>query len=115
MDITSEHPQYVSSQLLHAQYWDLYVGGEHLKQRAHLYLERRQKEPVDIYSERLGRVFYENYIGSIVDWYTASLFRRNPRIAITAGNPVDDTFYADFVDNCDRRGTGFATHLQNAF
>ena len=24
------------------------------------------------------RVFYENYIGSIVDWYAATLFRREP-------------------------------------
>ena len=28
--------------------------------------------------ERLTRVFYENYVGSIVDWYAATLFRREP-------------------------------------
>ena len=39
------------------------------------YLVRRQREPGDVYAERLGRVFYQNYIGSIVDWYTATLFR----------------------------------------
>jgi hypothetical protein len=42
--------------------------GEQLRFRAHHYLVRRQREPGDVYAERLSRVFYENYIGSIVDW-----------------------------------------------
>ena len=39
-----------------------------LKANASEYLCRRQKEPGDVYGERLSHVFYENYIGSIVDW-----------------------------------------------
>ena len=39
---------------------------------------RGSREPGDVYSERLSRVFYENYIGSIVDWYAATLFRQEP-------------------------------------
>ena len=57
---------------------DLYVGGEQFKDNADRYLVKRQREPGDVYSERLGRAFYENYIGSIIDWYAATLFRREP-------------------------------------
>ncbi len=63
------------------QYRDLYAGGEQFKINADQYLVRRQKEPGDVYAERLSRSFYENYVGSIVDWYTATLFRREPVLA----------------------------------
>ena len=58
------------------RYRDLYAGGEQFRQNAAEYLVRRQKEPLEVYQERLARVFYENYLGSIVDWYTATLVRR---------------------------------------
>ena len=32
----------------------------------------------EVYGERLSRVFYENYAGSIIDWYAATLLRREP-------------------------------------
>ncbi len=41
---------------------------------------RRHSEPGEVYQERLDRVFYENYIGSIVDWYAATLMRREPAL-----------------------------------
>ena len=55
------------------RYRDLYAGGEQFRLNAAEYLLRRQKEPLEVYQERLARVFYENYLGSIVDWYTATL------------------------------------------
>ena len=60
------------------QYRDLYAGGEQFGFMRSDYLVRRQREPGDVYAERLSRVFYENYIGSIVDWYAATLFRQEP-------------------------------------
>ena len=60
------------------QYQDLYAGGEQLRANASEYLVRRHKEPGEVYGERLSRVFYENYIGSIIDWYAATLMRREP-------------------------------------
>ena len=62
------------------QYKDLYAGGEQLRQNASEYLVRRHKEPGEVYQERLSRVFYENYIGSIIDWYAATLMRREPML-----------------------------------
>ena len=73
-DIDREHPHYVLRKQVWRRYRDLYIGGEQLRFNAQHYLVRRQREPGDVYAERLSRVFYENYIGSIVDWYAATLF-----------------------------------------
>ena len=80
--IDVEHPEYVARKKSWKTYRDLYVGGEQLKQNAAEYLMTRQNEPGDVYRERLSRVFYENYLGSIVDWYVATLFRREPLVRI---------------------------------
>ena len=43
-------------------YRDLYVGGDQFKQNAQHYLVRRQREPGDVYSERLiARVLRKLY------------------------------------------------------
>ena len=62
------------------------LGGEQLRLHAQDYLVRRQREPGDVYAERLSRVFYENYIGSIVDWYAATLFRQEPVLTFEGPN-----------------------------
>jgi len=77
-NINREHPDYIARKAMWKQYRDLYAGGERLRQSAAEYLVRRHKEPAEVYQERLSRVFYENYIGSIVDWYAATLMRREP-------------------------------------
>ena len=45
-----------------------------------------RKKPLEVYQERLARVFYENYLGSIVDWYTATLVRREPVLEFAGTN-----------------------------
>ena len=89
-------------------YRDLYAGGERFRQSASNYLVRRHKEPSDVYNERLNRVFYENYMGSIVDWYTATLFRREPVIQFDGANDRAKTFFDEFIGDCDRQGTTLA-------
>ena len=79
-DIDREHPDYTAKKAAWVQYRHLYAGGEQLRLHAPHYLVRRQREPGDVYAERLIRVFYKNYIGSIVDWYAATLFRCEPVI-----------------------------------
>ena len=71
LNIQLEHPEYTARKAMRRKYRDLYVGGEQLKERAVEYLIRRQKEAGDVYGERLQRVFYENYVGSIIDWYAS--------------------------------------------
>ncbi|HEY1213659.1 MAG TPA: hypothetical protein VGE93_08505 [Bryobacteraceae bacterium] len=105
IEIDREHPEYKHQKLMLRTYRDLYVGGHQFKLRAAEYLLRRQKEPLDVYSERLYRVFYENYVGSIVDWFTATLFRRAPNLQFEGGNSASQSFFAELVDDCDCRGT----------
>jgi hypothetical protein len=103
--IEQEHPDYTSKAKMWRRYRDLYAGGEQLRANAAEYLLRRQKEGEEVYQERLQRVFYENYLGSIVDWYTATLVRREPVLDFAGTNERAKDFYARFVQNCDLRGT----------
>ncbi len=100
-----EHPEYRDRAEMWQRYWDFYVGGEQLRRNASQYLVRRQKEPNDVYSERLARVFYENYLGSCLDWYAATLFRRQPGVSLQSKTESTQKFYSQFLDDCDRRGT----------
>ena len=66
-NINREHPEYIARKRMWKQYKDLYAGGEQFRLSASDYLMCRHKEPGPIYQERLSRVFYQNYIGSIID------------------------------------------------
>ncbi len=107
-DITSEHPEYVAQKGAWKTYRDLYVGGEQLRASAASYLIRRQREPKDVYDERLRRVFYENYIGSIIDWYAATVFRREPVVLTEGENETGKRFINQFAEDCDLRGSSLS-------
>lgn len=104
-DIDLVHPEYRSKQEVWKKYRDLYAGGEQLKSNAAEYLVRRQREPGDVYAERLSRVFYENYAGSIVDWYASTLFRREPVLSFEGSNEQAKRFYGQLAEDCDLKGT----------
>ena len=106
--IDQEHVEFKAKRLLWRRYRDLYAGGEQFKDNASQYLVARQKEPGDVYGERLSRVFYENYIGSIIDWYAATLFRREPVISAEGANDLGRVFFSDFIEDSDRKGTGLS-------
>lgn len=103
--IEQEHPDYTARARVWRRYRDLYAGGDQFRLNAGEYLLRRQKEPYEVYQERLARVFYENYLGSIIDWYAATVVRREPVLEFTGANEPAKGFFARFVDNCDLRGT----------
>jgi len=114
-DIDQEHPGYAARKAAWRKYRDLYAGGEQFKANAAEYLVRRQREPGEVYSERLCRVFYENYVGSIVDWYAATLFRREPVITFEGNAAASKTFFAALVEDTDRRGTSLADFFRRQF
>lgn len=114
-DINHEHPEYSAKRSMWSRYRDLYVGGEQFIGNADRYLVRRQKEPGDVYAERLSRSFYENYIGSIVDWYTATLFRREPILTLEGNNESARQFFSAFIDDCDLKGTHLAECFRRQF
>ncbi len=104
-DINREHPEYQSWREAWPKYRDLYAGGEAFIRNADRYLIPRQREPLDVYSERVGRAFYENYIGSIIDWYAATLFRREPLLTYEGTDGRARSFFNGFAMDCDLRGS----------
>lgn len=115
MEINREHPQYVARRAMWKRYGDLYAGGEQFKEHASEYLIPRQKEPPDVYLERINRVFYENYAGSIVDWYAATLFRREPNLSFEGLNERGRLFFGQFTEDCDLKGTSFTEFFRQRF
>jgi hypothetical protein len=113
-NIELEHPEYVAKKQMWRKYSDLYSGGEQLKQNASEYLTRRLKEPLEVYNERLDKVFYENYVGSIIDWYAATLFRREPVIQIDGHNDSGRKFFSDFAEDCDLKGTAISDFFRKS-
>jgi hypothetical protein len=107
-NICLEHPEYKVKREMWRKYRDLYAGGEQLKANAADYLTARQKEPPEVYSERLSKVFYENYIGSIIDWYAATLFRREPVINTEGDDAAGREFFNMFAEDCDLKGTNIS-------
>lgn len=115
LNLNREHPEYVARKAMWRQYQDLYAGGERLRRSAAQYLLRRNKEPATVYQERLDRVFYENYIGSIVDWYAATLMRREPMLLFEGSDEPAKAFYASFADDCDLKGTNLSEFFRRQF
>ena len=105
VNIDREHPEYTAKKAMWKKYRDLYAGGEQMRENAFEYLVRRHKEPNDIYAERLSRVFYENYIGSIIDWYAATLMRREAALLFDGNDEAAKSFYNVLAEDCDLKGT----------
>jgi hypothetical protein len=108
LNIDREHPEYAVKKCMWKKYRDLYAGGEQMRENAFEYLVRRHKEPNDIYAERLSRVFYENYAGSIIDWYAATLMRREAALVFDGSDEAARGFYNIFAEDCDLKGTSLA-------
>src|ERR1017187_1348199 len=105
VNIDREHPEYAAKKAMWKKYRDLYAGGEQMRENAFEYLIRRHKEPNDIYAERLSRVFYENYIGSFIDWYAAALMRREAALLFDGNDDAAKGFYNLFAEDCDLKVT----------
>jgi hypothetical protein len=55
-NIDREHPEYTVNAAMWSKYRDLYVGGEQIRRNASAYLYRRNKEPNEVFTERLAQV-----------------------------------------------------------
>ena len=105
IDVRKEHPEYRTLNAVWPKYRDMYAGGEQFIGRSAQYLIPRLREPSDVFLERTNRAFYENYIGSIIDWYAATLFRREPTLTFDGNDDSARQFYSEFADDCDLRGS----------
>lgn len=115
LNIDREHPEYMAKKGMWRKYRDLYAGGEQIREAAFEYLVQRHKEPTEVYAERLSRVFYENYIGSIIDWYAATLMRREAVLLFDGNDEAAKGFYDEFAEDCDFRGTSIAEFFRQRF
>jgi hypothetical protein len=104
-DVNREHPELAAVKAVEPKYRDLYLGGEQMIKHADQYLMRRSREPLDVYAERLDRAFYENYAGSIIDWYAATLFRREPVLSYEGPDGRAREFFNEFAEDCDQKGS----------
>ena len=86
-----------------------------MRARAAEYLLRRHKEPGEVYQERLSRVFYQNYIGSIVDWYAATLMHREPALMLEGTDAAAKKFYSLLANDCDLKGTSLSEFFRKRF
>jgi hypothetical protein len=110
-----EHPAYRERKSSMSMYQDLYTGGMQIKARATEYLFRRHREPAEIFQERTDRAFYENYLGSIIDWYASTLFRREPIFTVEDTSQRASKYYFDLFNDCDRNGTSITDFLRKRF
>lgn len=106
--ILTERTEYQREEPARLRYRDLYSGGEAFLSRVSDYLPRRYSEPEEIYRERLERAYYENYAGSIIDWYATTLFRREPLLIYEGGHLKARDFYNAFTEDCDRTGSSLS-------
>ncbi len=106
--IDREHAEYQAWKTIWPKYRDLYTGGEQFTANADRYLIPRQKEPAAVYRERVSRAFYENYIGSIIDWYAATLFRREPILTFEGRDEAARRYFNELAEDCDRRGSSLS-------
>ena len=92
--IEQEHPDYTAKARMWRRYRDLYAGGEQFRGTRGGVSSAAAKGAARGLQERLARVFYENYLGSIVDWYTATLVRREPILEFEGTNERAKDFFA---------------------
>lgn len=115
IEINKEHPDYVARKSYLQRYQDLYAGGEEFLSRVGDYLLAKPREGADAYSDRMRRAYYENYVGSIIDWFAATLFRREAVLTVEGESAVGRKFFAEFVDDCDRVGTSLTDFYRGRF
>jgi len=49
-------------------------------------------------------VFYQNYIGSIIDWYAATLMHAAPTILLEGGDSAAQGYYSVLSNDSDLKG-----------
>ncbi len=114
-DVIQMHPDYKGWKGSMEMYRDLYSGGALMKAKASTYLYRRHREPPEIYQERVSRAFYENYLGSIIDWYASTLFRREPILTVEDTGLKSSKFYFEFFNDCDKNSSSITDFMRRRF
>lgn len=121
--LDAKHPYWA----LHNESWTifdlLYRGGQAIKSQAARFLTKRPKEVTEVYTCRLADFDYQNILGTALGWYQSTLFRKDPSIDIRLQSDADPEKlpdarkkpYTDFLEDCDRNGTGYIDLWRDIF
>lgn len=82
----------------------LYRGGKCFAKRVTRFLPQNEFEPDGVYRKRLGSAKYFNYLGPIIDRFSASLIQVPPSLVKSNDEPVDD-FWKSWQSDVDGLGT----------
>jgi hypothetical protein len=82
----------------------LYRGGKCFANRVTRFLPQNEFEPETVYRKRLGAAKYFNYLGPIIDRFSASLIQVPPSLSKNNDEPVDE-FWKTWQANVDGLGT----------
>lgn len=88
----------------------LYDGDELFEKRLNTFLPQWEREPSDRYELRKKNAFYRNYVGAIIDYFSALLFTSKPKALAQSADtkeakPDPGDYYDTFREDCDRTGT----------
>lgn len=108
--LNAPHPEHARNRETWEHVELLKCSGAHLKANADRFLVKRTKEPNDVYQERLSLFVDDGILGSIIGWYVAKLFRKDPAINNVTGEQWDR-----FLLNVDRKGTGIVQFFAEVF
>lgn len=108
--LNAQHPEYVMYSDMMRSIELLSASGGQLKAHADRFLVKRTKEPHDVYQERVSLFVDDGMLGSILGWYAAKLFRRDPSI-----NKIEGDFWETFLADVDRKGTGVVPFFKEVF
>ena len=90
-------------------------GGAQFISKADQYLVRRQKEPGDVYVERLSRSFYENYVGRLWTGTRRHCSGREPVLNFEGNSERSKKFFSVFAEDCDLKGTNLSEFFRRQF
>lgn len=121
-----KHPDYTTWHKAWEDYEILHAGGERIRKEAARFLNKRAKEPRDVWNARLKRFTYTPVVGTILGWYISKMFRRDPEIDLIvnsgAGEPTEQplsteqkAYFDKFLENTDRRGRTFIDVMRDVF
>lgn len=108
--LNREHAEYTANAGDFRRIGLLHAGGIQLARNAGEFLEKRPKEPGDVFAIRKNQFWNQDILGAIIGWYTSKLFRQAPQIK----TPTDQD-WSEWLNNCDRKRTPYKDYFTDVF
>lgn len=120
------HPQHARWSEAWQDFDILRQAGDVIRKEAWRFLDKRGKEPQDIFEARLKRFIYTPLLPTILGWYTGKVFRTDPTIDKSPADadgkqtdgelsPEQADFFARFEKHCDLGGCSFNDMFRDLF